>query len=73
MHRFEDNPTKDAILDRVFSFLRGKKQGFLLRVRDDGGQERTVKFVRRGQEHVSIVDPSTNEPGLIPLERVIVE
>lgn len=73
MRRFEENATKDAVLDRVFSYLRGKKQGFSFQVKDDDGNPQTVNFVRRGQEHVSIVDPETGEPGLIPLDRVIVE
>jgi len=73
MRRFEENPSKDAALDKVFSFLRGKRQGFSFQVKDDDGVPKTVKFVRRGQEHVSIIDPSTNEPGLVPLDRVIVE
>jgi hypothetical protein len=73
MRRFEENAHKDAILDKVFSYLRGKKQGFSFKVKDDAGNPREVNFVRRGQEHVSVVDPETNEPGLIPLDRVIVE
>jgi hypothetical protein len=73
MRRFEENAHKDAVLDRVFSYLRGKKQGFCFRVIDDDGNPRAVNFVRRGQEHVSITDPLTNEPDLIPLDRVIVE
>lgn len=73
MRRFEENANKDALIDRVFSFLRGRKQGFEFRVKDDSGNERIVKFIRRGQEHVSIVDPLTNESGLIPLDQVIVE
>jgi hypothetical protein len=73
MRRFEENVTKDALLDRVFSFLRGKKQGFSFRVKDEDGNPRAVNFVRRGQEHVSVIDPLTNEPGLVPLDRVIVE
>jgi hypothetical protein len=73
MRRFEESNKKDDMLDRVFSFLRGKKQGFPFRVKDDDGNTREVNFVRRGQENVSIVDPITNEPGLIPLDRVIVE
>lgn len=73
MRRFEENLTKDAMLDKVFSFLTGKKQGFSFRVKDDDGNPREVNFVRRGQKHVSIIDPVTNEPDLIPLDRVIVE
>jgi hypothetical protein len=73
MRRFEENPNKDANLDKVFSYLRGRKQGSEFRVRDDDGNVRTVKFVRRGQENVRVIDPSTNEPGLIPLDRVVVE
>jgi hypothetical protein len=73
MRRFEENVTKDALLDQVFSFLRGKKQGFSFRVIDEDGNPREVNFVRRGQEHVSIIDPLTNEPGLVPLDKVIVE
>jgi hypothetical protein len=73
MRRFEENPGKDAVLDRVFSFLRGKKQGFHFKITDENGKEKLVKFVRRGQDHVSIIDPTTNEPGLVPLDRVIVE
>jgi hypothetical protein len=73
MRRFEENVNKDIVLDTVFSFLRGRKRGFEFRVLDEDGQERTVRFVRRGQDHVSIVDPLTNKPDLIPLENVIVE
>lgn len=73
MRRFEENASKDAMLDSVFSFLRGKKQGFVFKVMDEDGNPREVNFVRRGQENVSIIDPLTNEPGLIPLDRVIVE
>lgn len=73
MRRFEENASKDATLDRVFCFLRGRKQGFEFQVRDNSDQERTVKFVRRGQENVSVIDPLTNEPDLIPLDRVIVK
>ena len=73
MRRFEENANKDTVLDRVFCFLRGRKQGFEFRVKDDSGTEHIVKFVRRGQEHVSVIDPLTNKPDLIPLDRVIVE
>jgi hypothetical protein len=73
MRRFEENTSKDIELDKVFSFLRGKKQGFCFRVKDNDGNPREVKFVRRGQENVSIIDPLTEEPDLIPLDRVIVE
>lgn len=73
MRRFEENINKDITLDRVFCFLRGRKQGFSFRVKDDSGNERLVNFVRRGQENVSVIDPITNEPDLIPLDRVIVE
>jgi hypothetical protein len=73
MRRFEENANKDAVLDRVFCFLRGRKRGFSFRVKDDDGNPREVNFVRRGQEHVSIIDPITNESDLIPLDRVIVE
>jgi hypothetical protein len=73
MRRFEENTHKDAMLDKVFSFLRGRKQGFSFRVKDEDGNPREVSFVRRGQERVSIIDPLTNKPDLIPLDRVIVE
>ena len=73
MRRFEENLHKDAVLDKVFSFLRGKKQGFAFRVIDEDGNPKEVLFVRRGQEHVSIIDPSTGESDLILLDRVIVE
>jgi hypothetical protein len=73
MRRFEENTKKDDLLDKVFSFLRGKKQGFCFKVKDTDGQSREVLFVRRGQEHVSIIDPITNEPDLVPLDHVIIE
>lgn len=73
MRRFEQNAHRDDVLDKVFSYLRGKKQGFSFKVKDDDGNPREVNFVRRGQEHVSIIDPLTHEPDLIPLDRVIVE
>ena len=73
MRRFEESSIKDAVLDQVFSYLRGKKQGFLFKVKDEDGNVIEVNFVRRGQEHVSIIDPRTNKPDLIPLDRVIVE
>jgi hypothetical protein len=73
MRRFEDNTKKDAVLDKVFSLLRGKKQGFLFKVKDENGNPKEVNFVRRGQETVSVIDPVTGYPARIPLERVIVE
>jgi hypothetical protein len=73
MRRFEENTKKDDLLDRVFSFLRGKKQGFCFKVKGNDGHPKEVLFVRRGQEHVSIIDPTTNEPDLIPLDHVIIE
>jgi hypothetical protein len=73
MRRFEENVNKELMLDKVFSFLRGRKQGFSFRVKGDDGNPREVNFVRRGQEKVSVVDPLTNKPDLIPLDRVIVE
>jgi hypothetical protein len=73
MRRFEQTPEGDAHLDRVFSYLRGKKQGFKIKVKDDHGEVRTVLFVRRGQDNVSVIDPETNKSDLISLDRVIVE
>ena len=73
MRRFEENVHKDVLLDQVFSYLRGRKQGFSFRVRDEDGNPKEVSFVRRGQSHVSIIDPTTNQSDLIPLDRVIVE
>ena len=73
MRRFEENISKDVMLDNVFSFLRGRKQGFFFKIKDKDGNPKDVIFVRRGQERVSIIDPVTNKPDLIPLDRVIVE
>lgn len=61
---------KDA--SKAFNYLKTKKPGEEIRVRDESGRERQVVYVRRGRQNARVRDKEDEILLLIPLEDIIV-
>lgn len=72
--RHQENKKQEDYLDKVFSFLRRKKKGDVIRViNENSGRVEEVGFTRRGRVHVSVFDLDNREASRVKLENVVLE
>jgi hypothetical protein len=73
MRRYEENKKQEEHLDRIFSFLRNRNQGDIIRIKDkDTDEIEEVTFIRRGRLNVSVFHGANGQTELVAVDRVVI-